>query len=79
VASKGRPLWMSTSWEMNKTLAEADSFVDELLTFTVAAASSPFAEGSWTGEISMVKDAGARPCGPSVMVERKGWRHASLA
>jgi hypothetical protein len=31
---------MSTSWEMNKTLAEADSFVDELLTFTVAAASS---------------------------------------
>jgi hypothetical protein len=63
---KGRPLWMSTSWEMNKTLAEADSFVDELLTFTVAAASSRSPKGRWTGEISMGKDAGARPCGPSV-------------
>ena len=40
MAPNGRPLWMSTSWELNKTLAEADSFVDELLTFTVAAGSS---------------------------------------
>jgi hypothetical protein len=37
---RGRPLWVGTSWEMNKTLAEADSFVDDLLIFTVAAASS---------------------------------------
>jgi len=70
---------MSTSWEMNKTLAEADSFVDELLTFTVAAASSPFAEGSWTGEISMAKDAGARPAEHRLMVERKGGGMQSLA
>ena len=37
---RGRPLWVGTSWEMNKTLAEADRFVDDLLIFTVAAASS---------------------------------------
>ena len=30
-----RPLWVGTSWKMNKTLAEADSFVDELLTFPI--------------------------------------------
>ena len=32
---KSRPLWVGTSWKMNKTLAEADSFVEELLTFPV--------------------------------------------
>ena len=26
-----RQLWVGTSWKMNKTLAEADSFVDELV------------------------------------------------
>jgi L-erythrulose 1-phosphate isomerase len=32
---KTRPLWVGTSWKMNKTLAEADGFVDELLTFAI--------------------------------------------
>src|SRR5512133_1412921 len=30
-----RPLWVGTSWKMNKTLAEADGFVDELLRFAI--------------------------------------------
>jgi triosephosphate isomerase len=30
-----RPLWVGTSWKMNKTLAEADGFVDELLRFPI--------------------------------------------
>jgi triosephosphate isomerase len=30
---QNRPLWVGTSWKMNKTLAEADSFVDQLLSF----------------------------------------------
>jgi triosephosphate isomerase len=30
---KSRRLWIGTSWKMNKTLAEADRFVDKLLTF----------------------------------------------
>jgi triosephosphate isomerase len=32
---QSRPLWIGTSWKMNKTLAEADSFVDKLLTFPI--------------------------------------------
>ena len=32
---KSRRLWIGTSWKMNKTLAEADSFVDKLLTFPI--------------------------------------------
>jgi L-erythrulose 1-phosphate isomerase len=32
---KTRPLWVGTSWKMNKTLAEADGFVDQLLTFAI--------------------------------------------
>jgi L-erythrulose 1-phosphate isomerase len=28
-------LWVGTSWKMNKTLAEADGFVDELLRFAI--------------------------------------------
>ena len=39
---KNRPLWVGTSWKMNKTLAEADRFVDELLTFPCPAAFSHF-------------------------------------
>jgi triosephosphate isomerase len=39
---KSRPLWVVTSWKMNKTLAEADSFVDELLTFPVPNGIQPF-------------------------------------
>jgi L-erythrulose 1-phosphate isomerase len=37
-----RPLWLGTSWKMNKTLAEADSFVDELLTFPIPSGIQPF-------------------------------------
>jgi triosephosphate isomerase len=37
-----RPLWIGTSWKMNKTLAEADSFVDELLTYRIPAGIQPF-------------------------------------
>jgi len=39
---KSRPLWVGTSWKMNKTLAEADSFVDELLTFPIPSGIQPF-------------------------------------
>jgi triosephosphate isomerase len=39
---KSRPLWVGTSWKMNKTLAEADSFVDELLTFPIPSGLQPF-------------------------------------
>jgi L-erythrulose 1-phosphate isomerase len=39
---KSRPLWVGTSWKMNKTLAEADSFVDELLTFPIPNGIQPF-------------------------------------
>lgn len=33
--SRTRPLWVGTSWKMNKTLAEAATFVDELLAFPI--------------------------------------------
>jgi L-erythrulose 1-phosphate isomerase len=39
---KSHPLWVGTSWKMNKTLAEADSFVDELLTFPIPSGIQPF-------------------------------------
>jgi hypothetical protein len=71
-------LWVGTSWEMNKTLAEADSFVDDLLTFTVAAASSR-SPRVVDRRISMAKDAGARPAEHRLMVERKGGGMQSLA
>src|SRR6476619_6274088 len=32
---KSHPLWVGTSWKMNKTLAEADSFLDDLLTYAI--------------------------------------------
>ena len=35
MSPESRPLWVGTSWKMNKTLAEADRFVDELLTFPI--------------------------------------------
>jgi L-erythrulose 1-phosphate isomerase len=37
-----RPLWVGTSWKMNKTLAEADRFIDELLTFPIPSGIQPF-------------------------------------
>jgi L-erythrulose 1-phosphate isomerase len=33
--SRTRHLWVGTSWKMNKTLAEAATFVDELLAFPI--------------------------------------------
>lgn len=39
---KSSPLWVGTSWKMNKTLAEADNFVDELLTFAIPSGIQPF-------------------------------------
>ena len=39
---EARQLWVGTSWKMNKTLAEANSFVDELLTFPVPSGIQPF-------------------------------------
>jgi L-erythrulose 1-phosphate isomerase len=39
---KNRPLWVGTSWKMNKTLAEADSFVDKLLTSPIPSGIQPF-------------------------------------
>jgi triosephosphate isomerase len=37
-----RPLWVGTSWKMNKTLAETDTFVDELLTYRIPSGIQPF-------------------------------------
>jgi L-erythrulose 1-phosphate isomerase len=42
ISPKNRPLWVGTSWKMNKTLAEADSFVDELLTSPIPSGIQPF-------------------------------------
>jgi hypothetical protein len=73
---RGRPLWVGTSWEMNKTLAEADSFVDELLTFTVAAASSRSPKGRGPAKSPRRRTPVHAPAEHRLMVERKGWRHA---
>ena len=43
-----RRLWIGTSWKMNKTLAEADSFVDELVTFPVPSGIQPFVLPAYT-------------------------------
>jgi L-erythrulose 1-phosphate isomerase len=42
ISPKSRPLWVGTSWKMNKTLAEAESFVDELLAFPLPRGIQPF-------------------------------------
>ena len=42
ISPKSRPLWVGTSWKMNKTLAEAGSFVDELLAFNIPSGVQPF-------------------------------------
>jgi L-erythrulose 1-phosphate isomerase len=39
---ESRRLWVGTSWKMNKTLAEAESFVDELSTFSIPTGIQPF-------------------------------------
>ena len=39
---KSRTVWVGTSWKMNKTLLEADSFIDELLTFSIPSGIQPF-------------------------------------
>ena len=47
--------WIGTSWKMNKTLAEADSFVDELLTFLVPSGVQPFVLPPYTA-LARVRD-----------------------
>jgi L-erythrulose 1-phosphate isomerase len=42
ISPKSRPLWIGTSWKMNKTLAEAESFVDELVAFGIPSGVQPF-------------------------------------
>jgi len=42
ISPQSRPLWVGTSWKMNKTLSDADSFVDELLTFPIPSGIQPF-------------------------------------
>src|SRR6187551_3582162 len=37
-----RKLWLGTSWKMNKTLAEADDYIDQLLTFPIPSGLQPF-------------------------------------
>jgi L-erythrulose 1-phosphate isomerase len=39
---KSRPLWIGTSWKMNKTLAEAERFVAELLGYAIPSGVQPF-------------------------------------
>jgi len=51
----GRPLWVGTSWKMNKTLAEADSFVDELLTYRIPSDIQPFLLPPYTA-LARVRD-----------------------
>ena len=50
-----RRLWIGTSWKMNKTLAEADSFVDELVTFSVPSCIQPFVLPAYTA-LARVRD-----------------------
>jgi L-erythrulose 1-phosphate isomerase len=52
---KTRPLWVGTSWKMNKTLAEADGFVDELLTFAIPSGIQAFVLPSHTA-LARVRD-----------------------
>ena len=52
---KSPPLWVGTSWKMNKTLAEADSFVDELLTYPVPNGIQPFVLPPYTA-LARVRD-----------------------
>jgi triosephosphate isomerase len=42
ISPKSRPLWVGTNWKMNKTLAEAESFIDELLAFPIPSGIQPF-------------------------------------
>jgi triosephosphate isomerase len=42
ISPQSRPLWVGTSWKMNKTLAEAESFIDELLAFGIPSGIQPF-------------------------------------
>src|SRR4029453_3789348 len=42
ISPKSRPLWVGTSWKMNKTLVEAESFIDELLAFPIPSGIQPF-------------------------------------
>jgi L-erythrulose 1-phosphate isomerase len=42
ISPKSRPLWIGTSWKMNKTLAEAESFVDELVAFGIPSGVQPY-------------------------------------
>ncbi|HEY6813498.1 MAG TPA: triose-phosphate isomerase [Propionibacteriaceae bacterium] len=48
-------LWVGTSWKMNKTLAEADSFVDQLLTFPIPSGIQPFVLPPYTA-LARVRD-----------------------
>jgi L-erythrulose 1-phosphate isomerase len=50
-----RPLWVGTSWKMNKTLAEADGFVDELLRFAIPSGIQAFVLPSHTA-LARVRD-----------------------
>jgi L-erythrulose 1-phosphate isomerase len=52
---ESRRLWVGTSWKMNKTLAEADSFVDELSTFSVPTGIQPFVLPPYTA-LARVRD-----------------------
>ena len=40
--ARSGPLWVGTSWKMNKTLGEAAAFVDELLGFPIPPGLQPF-------------------------------------
>jgi triosephosphate isomerase len=42
ITPTSRPLWVGTSWKMNKTLVEAESFIDELLAFPIPNGIQPF-------------------------------------
>jgi L-erythrulose 1-phosphate isomerase len=55
ISPKSRPLWIGTSWKMNKTLVEAESFIDELLAFPIPSGIQPFVLPPHTA-LAMVRD-----------------------
>ncbi|WP_375432357.1 triose-phosphate isomerase [uncultured Friedmanniella sp.] len=63
--SRPGPLWVGTSWKMNKTLAEAAAFVDELVENPVPAGIQPFVLPAHTA-LASVRD--RLPAGSSLLL-----------
>jgi len=62
---QSRPLWVGTSWKMNKTLGEAAAFIDELLGFDIPPGLQPFVLPAHTA-LASVRD--RLPAGSRVLL-----------